>query len=163
MSVRLLQLPVSASQSVTLSWTPSLTTNVAGYKIYYGTASHNYTATNIVAGPATNTTLSGLAAGVTYYFAATTFDSAGNESAFSTEATYTPPMPGPATLAAAAVTGGQFSVSITGTTGSQYVIQASTNLVDWVNVQTNLAPFTFVDPAAAGNPQCFYRSYALLP
>ena len=158
----LVQLSVRADQSVTLAWNPSVDTNIAGYKIYAGTASRDYSITNVVA-PATSTTttITGLVEGQTYYFAATTYDGAGDESVFSAEATYTVPVT-PATLGAPAQTGGQFSFSVTGVTGYQYVVQASTDLVNWVSLQTNAAPFTFVDMDAASFSQRYYRTYYLL-
>jgi hypothetical protein len=155
----LVQLPARASQSVTLAWNPSVATNVAGYKIYSGTASHNYSTTNIV-GTATNATLTGLVEGKTYYFAATTYDSSGDESVFSTELSYTVPVT-PATLAPAARSGGQFSFNVTGGTGDQYVVQASTDLVNWTTLQTNTVPFTFVDTNSASFSKRFYRTYNL--
>jgi len=82
-----LQLSALATQNVTLIWNPSTIPNVASYRIYYGTVSQQYT--NVVTvGNVTNTTITGLAAGTTYYFAATTTDAAGNESAFSNEASF---------------------------------------------------------------------------
>ncbi|HEV2694839.1 MAG TPA: fibronectin type III domain-containing protein [Verrucomicrobiae bacterium] len=155
------QLPVQAAQSVTLTWNPSVATNVAGYRVYSGTASHSYATTNII-GAATNTTISSLVEGRTYYFAATTYDSAGNESAFSSETSYTVPVP-PVALGAPARAGSQFSFSVSGATGSQYVVQASTNLVNWVSLQTNTAPFMFVDTKAACFSQRYYRTYYLSP
>ena len=155
----LVQLPARAGQSVTLAWNPSVATNVAGYKIYSGTTSHDYATTNIV-GTATNVTLSGLVEGKTYYFAATTYDSAGDVSAFSSEASYTVPVT-PATLTPAARSGGHFSFDVTGGTGDQYVVQASTNLMNWVNLQTNTAPFMFVDTNSASFCKRFYRTYYL--
>ncbi len=50
--------------------------------------------------------------------------------------------------------GGKFQVSVTNAT-SQVVIQASTNLVDWVNVCTNTAPCTFTDECSM--PKRFFR------
>ncbi len=79
-----------ASQSVVLAWNASADPEVTGYKIYYGTSSHDYT--NVVdVGNVTNATISGLADATTYYFAATTYDGVGDESAFSNEATFTTP------------------------------------------------------------------------
>ena len=80
-------LPALATQSVALMWKPSPDTNVAGYRIYYSTVSHSY-ATVISVGNVTNTAISNLADGTTYFFAATTTDSAGNESGFSNEASF---------------------------------------------------------------------------
>lgn len=154
------QLPVRASQSVTLSWYPSSATNVAGYKIYSGTACHAYTSVMAV-GDATNATITGLAPGTTYYFAATTVDSAGNESSFSNEASYT--VPAAATLTAAAQTGGQFSFTVSGSAGQQYVVEASTNLLNWIPVATNAAPFVFTDTNGASFNQRFYRAFNLSP
>lgn len=156
------QLPVRADQSVTLAWNPSVDTNIVGYKIYAGTGSRNYSITNVVA-PATNTTttVTGLVEGRTYYFAATTYDNNGDESVFSAEATYTVPVT-PPTLDTPMSTGNQFSFSVSGVTGYQYVVQTSTNLTDWVSLQTNTAPFTFVDPNAVAFSQRYYRTYYLL-
>ena len=38
------------------------------------------------------------------------------------------------------------------------IIQASTNLVNWVNIYTNTPPFTFTNSMAETLPQCFYRA-----
>ena len=151
------QLPVHAVESVTLTWNPSGATNVAGYKIYYGTASLDY-ANVVTVGNTTNATISGLVDGTTYYFAATTFDAAGQESSFSNEASYVAPTTA-ATLSAAVRSGGQFSFTVLGIAGREYVVQASTNLVDWISVQTNTAPFVFTDANAAGFSQRFYRAF----
>lgn len=53
---------------------------------------------------------------------------------------------------------GRFTLTVSGVPGYQYVIQASTNLVDWVSVKTNTAPFTFVDTNAGQFNRRFYRS-----
>jgi hypothetical protein len=65
-----------------------------------------------------------------------------------------------ATLAPAMFTGGQFSLNISGVPGFGYVVQASTNLMDWESVQTNLAPFVFTDPDASQYSRRFYRTLA---
>jgi hypothetical protein len=79
--------------SVTLAWNPSVTPGVAGYNVYYGTNSQNYTS-SAPAGTATNVTVSGLTPGVTYYFSATAYDSLGIESDFSIETNYVPVLTG---------------------------------------------------------------------
>ena len=57
-------LPVSApaTQSVTFGWEPSADTNVVGYNIYYGTASHVYPS-KVSFGSVTTATISGLVEG----------------------------------------------------------------------------------------------------
>jgi hypothetical protein len=79
-----------ADQSVSLTWNPSADTNAVGYRIYYGGVSHVYTNSTLV-GNITNTVVAGLVAGTTYYFGATTVDSAGDESDLSNEAIYVIP------------------------------------------------------------------------
>ncbi len=81
---------VFGSQSVTLAWNPVTNANVAGYNIYYGSVSQTYTNVTPV-GNVTNATISGFVAGATYYFAATTLSTSGQESAYSSEVSYTVP------------------------------------------------------------------------
>jgi hypothetical protein len=119
-SVWLLQLPVLAAQSVVLSWIPSSDTNVVGYGIYSGTASRNY-ASHVTVGKTNSATISGLADGVTYYFAATSINSAGKESPFSNEAVYTTPSAA-ASLKLLPGSAGQFSFSVSGVSGYQYIV-----------------------------------------
>jgi hypothetical protein len=52
----------------------------------------------------------------------------------------------------------QYAVAVAGVPGFKYVVQASTNLINWVPLQTNTAPFTFVDANAGNFRQRFYRS-----
>ncbi len=78
----------ATSGSVTLAWDQDVSTNVAGYNVYYGSASRTYTNVVMVSG-LTNTTasVSNLQVGVIYYFAATAFITAPTflESDYSTE------------------------------------------------------------------------------
>jgi hypothetical protein len=62
--------------SVTLAWNKSTDPTVAGYRIYEGVASHLYT-NAITVGNFTNTTVSGLVNGTTYFFAATCYTTNG--------------------------------------------------------------------------------------
>ena len=73
-------------EPVTLSWLPAPDTTIAGYKIYYGVASQTYT-NSIAVGNVTNYEVN-LPAGLTYYFAATTYDANGDESGFSNEVVF---------------------------------------------------------------------------
>lgn len=80
----------NATYSVVLVWTPSVSTNVAGYKIYSGTNSGVYYQVTAV-GNITTVTLIGLQWGVLYYYAATAVDVNGVESQFSNETSYQRP------------------------------------------------------------------------
>ena len=74
----------SSVGTVTLTWDPSTVTNLAGYKIYIGTASGGY-GSPITVGNVTSYTISNLGIGSTYYFAVTDYNTSGVESGFSNE------------------------------------------------------------------------------
>lgn len=145
--------------NVTLGWNASSSSNVAGYTIYYGTQSGQYTVAVPVSN-VTNVTIKGLTPGVTYYFAATSRDSSNNESAFSPEISGVAGASSvAATLTSVPTTSpGQFGFSVSGVSGGQYEVQASTDLVNWVTLQTSLAPFNFVDSNASQFSRRFYRT-----
>jgi hypothetical protein len=56
---------------------------------------------------------------------------------------------------------GGFQFTVHGVPGSNYMVLVSSNLVDWVSLTTNNAPFNFADTNLA-SPYQFYRS-AYLP
>ena len=70
--------------NITLAWDPSPDPSIVSYRVYYGSASGNYT-NSVQTGGATTATVSNLLEGVTYYFAATASDSNGLESNYSNE------------------------------------------------------------------------------
>ena len=78
------------AQSVTVAWNVG-PGSVTGNKLYYGLASRSYTSI-IDVGKATSTSISGLVAGKTYYFAVTSYNAMGLESSFSSEIVYTIPL-----------------------------------------------------------------------
>jgi hypothetical protein len=55
-----------------------------------------------------------------------------------------------------------FQTKVLGESGYNYIIQASTDLLTWLSLQTNSAPFTFTDTNAVTYPVRFYRA-VLLP
>jgi hypothetical protein len=79
--------------NATISWVPptqdtsgSAVGALGGYKIYYGTASQQYTTTINVSNPGLTTyVIDALEIGVTYYFAVTAVSASGIESTFSPE------------------------------------------------------------------------------
>lgn len=148
-----------ASQSVELSWTPSASPDIVGYNIYYGAASGDYT-NEVSVGNTTNATVSGLINSTTYYFAAKAINSDGIESTYSLQIAYAVP-------SAAAIFGKlmfsnkSVSVEVTGAPGSTYAIQASTDLVNWISLETNLTPLLFTDTNAGRYNKRFYRAVYL--
>ncbi len=88
---------IASVSSVNFSWIPNSASNIAGYKIYYGTISGGAypnsvdIRTNI---PDPNDgriygTVSGLTDGITYYFVCTAYNDTGQESAYTSEVAYT--------------------------------------------------------------------------
>jgi hypothetical protein len=75
------------AESVPLAWDASTSENIAGYKVYVGTASRSYSPP-ITIGNVTAYTVTGLGTG-THYFAVTAFDASGNESDYSNEVSKT--------------------------------------------------------------------------
>jgi hypothetical protein len=72
---------------LTLEWDSNVEQDLAGYIVYYGTASRDYDY-DVDVGEETSCTISNLYSGVTYYFAVTAYDIDGNESDYSPEITY---------------------------------------------------------------------------
>jgi len=67
------------------------------------------------------------------------------------------PMTAQALLSVSATTGNQFQFSVTGTPGSSYIVQGSTNLLgdSWISLLTNISPFTFTNMALPVEEQFF--------
>jgi hypothetical protein len=55
-------------------------------------------------------------------------------------------------------TNNMFTFVLTGATGIQYVIQASTDLLSWTNLFTNAASFTFTNSVTTNYPYRFFRA-----
>ncbi|MBK8816451.1 MAG: PKD domain-containing protein [Methylococcaceae bacterium] len=71
--------------NLTLTWNPSTSANVGGYKLYYGLTTKNYT-NNIDTAKLTSYQVTGLTAGAKYFFAVKAYNTTKTvESAFSTE------------------------------------------------------------------------------
>lgn len=150
------------SATVSLGWNPSPSTGVTGYYIYYGTDTNINDMTPVPVGNgATNINIGGLMNGQTYYFTATAHDSAFDQSTPSPEISViagSAPQVAGMLRAAVGLPAGQFGFALSGAANAQYVVQASTDLVHWVSLQTNAAPFQFVDSNTAGFSRRFYRA-----
>lgn len=156
----LLHNPAQAATSVTLDWTPSLSPNLAGYNIDYGVTNGIYTQM-VNVGNVTNTTISGLTGGMTYYFAATAYNSNGLQSVFSGQASYT--MPATLTeLQIRAAPAGMLALTMTGPIGQTNEILATQNFEVWTVIGTATegasGTFVFTDTNAANYLMRFYRT-----
>ncbi len=117
----------------TLTWDPNTETDLAGYDIYYGTSSGNYQSKTDV-GNVTTYTVNGLTVGVTYYLAATAYNTQGLESGFSNEVAYTVPSCSFAispSSASFSTSGGSGSVNVTTQAGCNWGTSAS---IPWITV-----------------------------
>jgi hypothetical protein len=79
------------ASAVVLEWDSNTETNLAGYRLYVGEASRNYS-TVLEAGNQNNREVTALQPGTTFYFAVTAYNSDGLESDFSEEISYTVPV-----------------------------------------------------------------------
>jgi len=113
--------------SVSLAWEAPTTnadgtplTDLAGYRVYYGSASGVYEQTKDV-GNVTTFPVTGLMSATLYFFVATAYDTSNNESAFSNEVSITTPpsQPPSDTLPPAAVNTMRISSTTTTTTDVQ--------------------------------------------
>ena len=101
---------------VTLAWDPNPEANLKGYKVYYGSASGNYSFM-VDVGNWTSLTISRLEAGKTYYFAATAYGPAGEESGMSGELRYNTPRPDSHFLSPTNASNGAASYTINASAG----------------------------------------------
>ena len=69
---------------IKLAWDANGESDLAGYKIYYGTSSKSYSG-SVDVGNVTSYTLTGLTQGQTYYVAVTAYNTSGSESSYSGE------------------------------------------------------------------------------
>jgi Fibronectin type III domain len=83
--------PAFATQSILLSWYPVVDPDIAGYAVYYGTSSHDYSHKLLIDEP--SVVVSDLVENQTYFFAVSALNNGGLESALSDEVSYQVPPP----------------------------------------------------------------------
>jgi Fibronectin type III domain len=149
----LLQVP--PTQNITLAWNPSASSNIVGYDVYYGGLNGIYT-NEIPVGNVTNVAVAGLLGGTTYYFVVTAVNNSGIQSSFSSQVPYT--VPNAPVLGSPVYSGGSLSFSVTGISGNSCVIEVSTDLINWIPLETNIVPFQFTDSNANQFSSRFYRA-----
>ncbi|MGC9325564.1 MAG: fibronectin type III domain-containing protein [Desulfomonilia bacterium] len=96
MVVGILLVPATFASAaiVRVSWNSNSEADLDGYRVYYGTSSRIYPHV-VDVGLMNSTEINGLDTGVGYYFAVTAYDTSGNESGFSAEASILIPVPEP--------------------------------------------------------------------
>jgi len=77
--------------SALLGWDANKEMDLAGYRVYMGTAPRTYNSISVLPKDRITATANNLQPGKTYFFAVTAFDSSNNESPFSTELSKTVP------------------------------------------------------------------------
>jgi hypothetical protein len=109
----------------TLAWNANTESNLAGYRVQYGTVSGSLS-TTIDVGRVTSRQFTGLQPGVTYYFRVVAYNTAGGTSAPSAQVSYTVPSTPSPTLTSVAPTSGPTSGGTTITlTGTNFVSGAT--------------------------------------
>jgi hypothetical protein len=154
-----LQLSSFATGTVNLAWNPSKDPIVAGYNLYYGGASGVYT-NEVKVGNATNITISGLVAGLTYHFAATTYSTSGVESPFSGEVVYLVSLRPVLSLRTTRSTSGvpiSVTITVNGTIPNPWTLQSSTNLKTWYPLAQGTNPVISVSTSVRNLPVQFFR------
>jgi len=136
-----------------LAWDPSPDAQVVGYRVYFGVASGSYTNSANV-GAVTNATITGLVVGTTYFFAATAYNAAGDESVFSNEINYTPAAPANQAPTLNAIA----NVTINEGAGLQTVNLSGISSGGSNEVQTLTVTASSSNPALIPNPAVNYTS-----
>ena len=80
--------PFAYSAQVIVTWHPNKESDIAGYRLHFGSERGKYTST-VDVGNQTSWVLSNIGSGRRYYFAATAYDVDGNESDYSQEVVHT--------------------------------------------------------------------------
>ncbi|MEK7075837.1 MAG: hypothetical protein AAB948_03550, partial [Patescibacteria group bacterium] len=121
--------PLALAGTATLNWNANTESDLAGYKIYYGTSprtgacpSGGYS-NNLTVGNVTSYIFNSLTDGATWYFSLSAYDTSNNGSCFSAEVSKVLPAVGdttppttPTNLSATAVSSSQINLSLTAST-----------------------------------------------
>ncbi|MGA3266444.1 MAG: fibronectin type III domain-containing protein [Verrucomicrobiota bacterium] len=149
--------PAWAGMTVPLAWNASTDPTVVGYNLYYGTAPDSLT-NSVSVGNVTGAAITGLAEGVTYYFAAAAYNSTGLQGPLSNEVAYT--IPASSTLAIQVLTAnGQPSANVTslGALPDQWTLMESSNLTKWTPVAQGSGGAVNIVVPTTGSPVQFFQ------
>ena len=161
----LMSSPMAHAQftSVTLAWDANQEPDLAGYRLYYATYGAQSAYVEVPVSSQPKVTLDSLTAASTYTFYVTAYNTAGLESDPSETITYTTPDLGSPRLAGLEkVAGVGFTLTASGTSGSVYLLQATSDLKTspWTTIDSAIASpegtIILIDPVA-DIPRRFYR------
>ena len=152
-----------------LEWDASPEPNIAGYRVYSGESSRNYSHV-VDVGLETSAPLTDLSAGETHYFAVTAYDQDQLESPFSDEISYTAPVDG---VTSAIIPIGLMRlpnvarIQFDGRAGQQCRIVVSTDLIEWHSIRSIVlaqdGTLIYSEDGADSNTMRFYRVVATPP
>jgi hypothetical protein len=152
-------LPAATSlTNLLISWSGSdVGSGVADYTIYVSTNGGPWTPW--LQGTTNTSATFPAVGGNSYAFYSAATDEVGNRES-------SPLIPGAQTtvvssqpiLASSTFSNGLFQFAVEATAGNNYAIQASTKLESWIPIETNIAPFIFVDSNSLKFPWRWYRS-----
>jgi IPT/TIG domain-containing protein/fibronectin type III domain protein/thrombospondin type 3 repeat protein len=131
----------AGAQSVTLAWNPNPESDLAGYRVQYGTVSGN-PSTTVDVGNVTTRQFTGLQFGVTYYFRVVAYNTSSMVSTPSAEVSFTPVAPSVPTLTSISPTSGP-------TGGGTVITLSGTNFASGATVTVGGAAATSVQVISA--------------
>ncbi len=163
--------------AVSLSWTPNPESNLAGYKLHFGTSSRNYSVVLDI-GPGTRAPLPPMILGNTYYVAVSAYDTDGRDGPLSAElvVTASPPAPVAGTGFATGPAGQgalewKYPAAAAGSV-DRFTIQSSEDLKAWSAaggitpaeaIRSDAQWLYFRVPFPTGKPRQFFRVGAVNP
>ena len=122
--------------SVLVNWTPVVSSDVAGYHVYWGYAPKTYSGVFTVNGPSTNSMgFNNVTPGKIYYYAVSSFSPRNLESTFSNDIAFARPSVS-YTVAMTPYINGMYLLTINTFTGAIVALQSSPNLIVWKTLRT---------------------------
>ncbi|MFC1943115.1 fibronectin type III domain-containing protein [Chloroflexota bacterium] len=153
-------------KQVSLDWDDNNESDLAGYDIYRGLSTGNYTEQIESLWTSSNYTDTGLTGGVTYYYAVKAVDSGSNESGYSDEANATPTDPPPAAPTGLVATPGDKQVSLDWNDNSEgdldgYDIYRGLSTGNYTQIESLWASSNYTDTGLTGGITYYYAVKAV--
>ncbi len=124
---QLVAVTAAGAASATATWNANTESDIAGYRLSYGTQSGSYT-TVVDVGKVTSYVVTNLTPGTTYYFAVQAYDTSGLVSGYSTEVSFTATAATPPTITSVSPNSGSIGTAVT-IAGSNFGASKGTSTV----------------------------------